>query len=75
MFAGPSGLGKTTLASIVATEMDADIHITSGPALERESEEVASEDCIELLGIYHVVEPIRTKRDHSNQECCHPQTS
>jgi Holliday junction DNA helicase RuvB len=35
LFAGPPGLGKTTLASIVATEMDADIHITSGPALER----------------------------------------
>jgi Holliday junction DNA helicase RuvB len=35
LFAGPPGLGKTTLAGIVATEMDADIHITSGPALER----------------------------------------
>ena len=35
LFAGPPGLGKTTLAGIVATEMEADIHITSGPALER----------------------------------------
>jgi len=32
---GPPGLGKTTLAHIVATEMDAPIHITSGPAIER----------------------------------------
>lgn len=35
LFAGPPGLGKTTLAHIVATEMDAALHITSGPALER----------------------------------------
>jgi Holliday junction DNA helicase RuvB len=32
---GPPGLGKTTLAHIVATEMDAPIHVTSGPAIER----------------------------------------
>ncbi|NBG88921.1 Holliday junction branch migration DNA helicase RuvB [Isachenkonia alkalipeptolytica] len=32
---GPPGLGKTTLASIIATEMSADIRITSGPAIER----------------------------------------
>jgi Holliday junction DNA helicase RuvB len=35
LFAGPPGLGKTTLAGIVATEMGVQIHITSGPALER----------------------------------------
>jgi Holliday junction DNA helicase RuvB len=35
LFAGPPGLGKTTLASIVATEMGTRIHVTSGPALER----------------------------------------
>ena len=35
LFAGPPGLGKTTLASIVATEMNVQLHITSGPALER----------------------------------------
>jgi Holliday junction DNA helicase RuvB len=35
LFAGPPGLGKTTLAHIVAAEMDAELHITSGPALER----------------------------------------
>jgi Holliday junction DNA helicase RuvB len=32
---GPPGLGKTTLAHIVAAEMNAPIHITSGPAIER----------------------------------------
>ena len=35
MFAGPPGLGKTTLAHIVASEMATTIHTTSGPALER----------------------------------------
>jgi holliday junction DNA helicase RuvB len=35
LFAGPPGLGKTTLAAIVATEMGAHFHVTSGPALER----------------------------------------
>jgi Holliday junction DNA helicase RuvB len=32
---GPPGLGKTTLAHIVAQEMDTVIHVTSGPAIER----------------------------------------
>jgi len=35
LFAGPPGLGKTTLAGIVAAEMDVALRITSGPALER----------------------------------------
>lgn len=32
---GPPGLGKTTLANIIAKEMDGDLKITSGPAIER----------------------------------------
>ena len=32
---GPPGLGKTTLAHIIANEMEANIHVTSGPAIER----------------------------------------
>lgn len=32
---GPPGLGKTTLAMVLAHEMGAEIHITSAPALER----------------------------------------
>ncbi len=35
LFAGPPGLGKTTLAGIVAAEMGASLRVTSGPALGR----------------------------------------
>lgn len=32
---GPPGLGKTTMASVIANEMGADLRVTSGPAIER----------------------------------------
>lgn len=35
LFYGPPGLGKTTLAGIIASEMGAKLKITSGPAIER----------------------------------------
>ena len=35
LFAGPPGLGKTTLAGIIANEVDAHLQATSGPAVER----------------------------------------
>ncbi|MEK7649238.1 MAG: Holliday junction branch migration DNA helicase RuvB [Patescibacteria group bacterium] len=35
LLSGPPGLGKTTLAHIIAKEMEAGIRVTSGPALER----------------------------------------
>ena len=38
LFAGPPGLGKTTLSSIIAKEMGVNIHITSGPVLEKASD-------------------------------------
>jgi len=35
LFSGPPGLGKTTLAGIIATELGAHLQTTSGPAVER----------------------------------------
>ena len=35
LFSGPPGLGKTTLATVVANELNASIRTTSGPAIER----------------------------------------
>ena len=35
LFYGPPGLGKTTLAGIIASEMGVNIKITSGPAIEK----------------------------------------
>lgn len=35
---GPPGLGKTTLAGIIANEMGVDIRITSGPAIEKQGD-------------------------------------
>jgi Holliday junction DNA helicase RuvB len=39
---GPPGLGKTTLAHVVAQEMGAGLHVTSGPALTRGTDLVAA---------------------------------
>lgn len=35
---GPPGLGKTTLANIIANELNVNIRITSGPAIERQGD-------------------------------------
>lgn len=44
---GPPGLGKTTLARVIANEMNARIHMTSGPSLERPRD---------IVGLVHQLE-------------------
>jgi holliday junction DNA helicase RuvB len=38
LFSGPPGLGKTSLAHILAAELGVTIHVTSGPAVERKGD-------------------------------------
>lgn len=41
LFYGPPGLGKTTLAQIIANELEVDIHVSSGPSIDRPGDLVA----------------------------------
>ena len=49
LFYGPPGLGKTTLAHIIAGEMHSKIHVTSGPLLSKAGD-LAKDIVIALLG-------------------------
>ncbi|HVE92343.1 MAG TPA: Holliday junction branch migration DNA helicase RuvB [Actinomycetota bacterium] len=62
LFSGPPGLGKTSLAHIVANEMQTQIRVTSGPAMERPGDLVAVLSNLESGDILFVDEIHRLNR-------------
>jgi len=62
LFYGPPGLGKTTLAFLLANEVEGEMISTSGPALERPSDLVGLLTSLKPRGILFVDEIHRTPR-------------
>ncbi|MET0761064.1 MAG: AAA family ATPase, partial [Thermoleophilaceae bacterium] len=56
LFAGPPGLGKTSLAQIVANELGVDFVPTAGPALERKGDIASFLSALEPRSVFFVDE-------------------
>src|SRR5215210_4661350 len=67
---GPPGLGKTTLANIIARELGVNIHTTSGPAIERPGDLAAILTNLEERDVLFIDEIHRL--NHSVEEILYP---
>lgn len=70
IFSGPPGLGKTTLASVLAGEMSSKLHTTSGPAIERTGDLAAILTNLEAGDVLFIDEIHRL--NHSVEEVLYP---
>ncbi|MFM8825509.1 MAG: Holliday junction branch migration DNA helicase RuvB [Actinomycetota bacterium] len=70
LLAGPPGLGKTTMAGIVAAEMGVGLHVTSGPALERAGDLAAILTKLQVSDVLFIDEIHRLSR--SVEEILYP---
>ena len=62
LFYGPPGLGKTTLAGIIANEMGVNMKVTSGPAIEKPGEMAAILNSLQENDVLFVDEIHRLNR-------------
>ena len=62
LFAGPPGLGKTSLAHIIARELKVSVHVTSGPAIERAADLAAIVNNLEEGDVLFIDEIHRLQR-------------
>lgn len=62
LFYGPPGLGKTTLAAIIANEMGTNLKITSGPAIEKPGEMAAILNSLQERDVLFIDEIHRLNR-------------